>query len=143
MTGIAKVVIGTSCVTVAAVLTIQSLLSRSSASSAARGQKLIRKGFVMSVTPGREEEYERRHNPVRPEMLVMLRRHGVQNYSIWLHPETRQLFGYVEISDLAQFNEIPKTPECQEWWRFMADVMPHNEDNSPITSDLRRVFYMK
>ncbi len=51
----------------------------------------------MSVNAGAGEEYERRHNPIWPELEKVLKDYGVSNYSIFLHPETRQLFGYAEI----------------------------------------------
>ena len=52
---------------------------------------MIRKAFVMSVDAGREAEYERRHRPIWPELEALLKAHGVHNYSIFLHAETRQL----------------------------------------------------
>jgi len=53
---------------------------------------MIRKAFVMSVTPGFEEEYQRRHSPIWPELEAVIKSHGVHRYSIFLHPETQQLF---------------------------------------------------
>ncbi len=103
---------------------------------------MIRKAFVMSVNPGREAEYEHRHNPIWPELEAVLKKHGVHNYSIFLHPGTRQLFGYVEIEDEARWNSIAATPECQRWWRHMADVMPSNPDHSPVAQELRSVFHL-
>ena len=103
---------------------------------------MIRKAFVMSVHKGREAEYERRHNPIWPELEAVLKAHGVSNYSIFLHPATRQLFGYAEIESEAQWNAIAQTPECQKWWRFMAEVMPANADNSPVSSELQEVFHL-
>ena len=50
----------------------------------------IRKAFVMSVQPGAEEECEKRHNPIWPGLEKVLKDHGVSNYSIFLHPETRR-----------------------------------------------------
>src|SRR5690349_15884966 len=76
---------------------------------------VIRKAFVMSVHAGHEVEYERRHRPIWPELERVLKAHGVHNYSIFLHPETRQLFGYVEIEDEARWAAIARTPECQRW----------------------------
>ena len=49
----------------------------------------VRKAFVMSVNAGAEAEYEMRHNPIWPELEKVLKGHGVSNYSILLHPETR------------------------------------------------------
>lgn len=102
---------------------------------------MIRKAFVMSVHPGQEAEYARRHQPIWPELAETLRAHGVHNYSIFLHPETRQLFGYVEIEDEARWNQIAQTEVCRRWWRHMAEVMPSHPDHSPVSREMREVFH--
>jgi L-rhamnose mutarotase len=103
---------------------------------------MIRKAFVMSVNPDKHAEYEKRHNPVWPEMQQVLREHGVHNYSIFLHPQTNQLFGYVEIEDQAKWDAIAQTPVCRKWWKHMKDVMPSNPDNSPKSVDIGEVFHL-
>ena len=103
---------------------------------------MIRKAFVMSVHPGMEEEYERRHSPIWPELEAVLKAHGVHNYSIFLHPETLQLFGYAEIEDEARWEAIARTSECGKWWAHMKEVMPSNPDNSPVATGLREVFHL-
>jgi L-rhamnose mutarotase len=103
---------------------------------------MIRKAFVMSVHPGHEQEYERRHQPIWPELEKVLKDHGVHNYSIFLHPDTRQLFAYAEIEDETRWNAIAATPECQRWWKHMGDVMPSNPNHSPVATDLREVFHI-
>ena len=103
---------------------------------------MIRKAFVMSVNAGCETEYARRHNPIWADLEAVLKSHGAHNYSIFLHPETRQLFGYVEIEDEARWAAVAATPECQRWWKRMGDVMPSNPDNSPVSRDLREVFHL-
>lgn len=102
---------------------------------------MIRKAFVMSVNPGQEEEYERRHRPIWPELEASLKQHGVHNYSIFLHPETHQLFAYAEIEDEERWNAIAQTEICKKWWAHMKDLMPSNPDNSPISLDLQEVFH--
>ncbi len=99
--------------------------------------------FVMSVNKGEEEEYEKRHNPVWPEMDAILKENGVHNYSIFLHPETNQLFAYAEIEDEEKWNSIGNTDDCRKWWAYMKDIMPSNQDNSPVSLDLREVFHME
>ena len=96
----------------------------------------------MSVNAGSEDEYERRHTPIWPELEKVLKDHGVHNYSIFLNPATRQLFGYVEVEDESRWAAIAQTPECQKWWAFMGDVMPSNPDNSPVSMELREVFHL-
>ena len=103
---------------------------------------MIRKAFVMSVNAGAEAEYERRHNPIWPELEQTLLKHGVHSYSIFLHSETRQLFAYVEFKSVAQWEAIAATGVCQRWWAYMREIMPSNADNSPVSKELREVFHM-
>ncbi len=103
---------------------------------------MIRKAFVMSVHRGHEAEYARRHQPIWAELEAVLKAHGVHNYSIFLHPDTNQLFGYVEIEDEARWAAIAGTDVCRRWWRHMADVMPANPDNSPVARELTEVFHL-
>jgi L-rhamnose mutarotase len=103
---------------------------------------MIRKAFVMSVNPGQEAEYERRHRPIWQELADTLKAHGAHNYSIFLHPQTHQLFGYVEIEDEARWNAIAQTDVCKRWWAHMGDVMPSNPDNSPVSVEVTEVFHL-
>lgn len=103
----------------------------------------IRKAFVMSINEGCEREYERRHSPIWPELEITLREHGVSNYSIFLHPETRQLFGYVEIESEERWSAIADSEICRKWWLHMADLMPVNTDNSPVCIPLKEVFRLQ
>ncbi|HEY5813313.1 MAG TPA: L-rhamnose mutarotase [Terrimicrobiaceae bacterium] len=101
-----------------------------------------RKAFIMSVHPGMEAEYERRHSPIWPELESLLKDHGVLSYSIFLNPESRQLFGYAEIEDERQWSAIAGTAVCKQWWTHMKDLMPSNPDNSPVSFELREVFHI-
>jgi L-rhamnose mutarotase len=104
---------------------------------------MIRKCFVMQVNRGVEEEYRRRHDPIWKELEETLHAHGVHNYSIFLHPETRQLFAYAEIEEEARWNAIAQTPVCRRWWDHMADIMQVNADNSPCSVELREMFHLE
>lgn len=104
---------------------------------------MIRKAFVMSVNKGQEAEYSRRHQPIWEELAAVLKAHGAHNYSIFLHPATRQLFGYVEVEDQARWDAIANTEICRKWWTFMKDVMPSNPDHSPVSEDLTEVFHLE
>lgn len=104
---------------------------------------MIRKAFVMSVGAGFEAEYARRHQPIWPELAEVLKAHGVHNYSIFLHEETRQLFAYAEIEDEARWTAIAQTEVCQRWWKHMGDIMPANADHSPVSQALKEVFHLE
>mgnify|MGYP002631560490 CR=1 FL=1 len=82
----------------------------------------IRQAFVMSVNPGAEQEYEERHNPIWPELERVPKDHGVSNYSIFLHTETHQLFGYAEIESEEHWASIALTEVWQRWWQHMGDA---------------------
>ena len=102
----------------------------------------MRKAFIMSVHAGAESAYEERHNPIWPDLEETLRAHGVHNYSIFLLEETCQLFAYVEIESEERWAAIGSAPQCQRWWHHMRDLMPHRDDNSPVTKDMREVFHL-
>ncbi len=100
------------------------------------------KGFKMKLYPGMAEEYERRHNLLLPEMKVMIHAYGGKNYSIFLDEETLTLFGYIEIEDEERWNQSADTAINRKWWDYMADIMETNEDNSPVSKDLKPVFHL-
>ncbi|WP_410013569.1 L-rhamnose mutarotase [Sodalis sp. RH24] len=104
---------------------------------------MIRKAFVMQVNPDAHEEYRRRHNPIWPELEYTLKAHGAHHYSIFMDEERHLLFAYVEMESEQRWNEVAATGVCQRWWRHMTDVMPANADNSPVSRELRPVFYLE
>lgn len=58
---------------------------------------MIRKAFVMQVNADAHEEYQRRHNPIWPELEAVLKSHGAHHYAIYLDQERNLLFATVEI----------------------------------------------
>lgn len=103
---------------------------------------MIRKAFRMSVQHDQHDEYTRRHNPIWRELEETLIAYGVQSYSIFLDPETSDLFAYAEIESEERWAAIARTEVCQRWWRHMRDIMPSNPDASPVARDLREVFHI-
>jgi L-rhamnose mutarotase len=103
---------------------------------------MIRKGFLMTLRPGCEEEYRSRHNPIWPELKAVLKAHGATNYSIFLERGSCRLFAYVEIEDEARWREIAQTGVCRRWWASMKHLMDTNPDDSPASIDLAEVFHL-
>jgi L-rhamnose mutarotase len=104
---------------------------------------MIRRAFRMSVNPGQEAEYERRHRPIWLELEETLLAHGVSTYSIFMDPMTRDLFAYVEFENEERWNAVASTDVCRRWWTFMRDVMPSNPDDSPVATTLGEVFHIE
>lgn len=108
----------------------------------ARLSVMIRKAFLMSVHPGSEREYERRHNPIWTALKQTLKDHGAHNYSIFLDLDSSKLFCYVEIEDEERWAAVSRTEICQRWWKSMQPLMATDSDCRPISTPLREVFYL-
>jgi len=100
------------------------------------------KGFKMKLCKGMENEYEKRHNEIWPEMIEMIHKYGGKNYTIFLDKDTLELFGYLEVDDEEKWNESSKTEINKKWQVYMADIMERNSDNSLVSKDLKMVFHL-
>lgn len=102
----------------------------------------MQKAFKMKLFPGMEQEYESRHNQLWPEMREIIHAYGGKNYSIFLDRDTNVLYGYIEIEDEELWRKGADTEINRKWWDYMADIMETNEDNSPVSVDLKQVFHL-
>ena len=102
-----------------------------------------RLAFKMHLNEGQKEEYKKRHNEIWPELKSLLKEAGVSEYSIFLDEETNTLFAFQKISSDSSSQDLGKTETVKKWWKFMADIMETNPDNSPLTKDIEEVFYME
>jgi len=77
-------------------------------------------GQIIGVDPTQFEKYKKYHAAVWPEILEMIKKCNISNYSIY-HKDG-MLFAYMEYNgdnfeaDMAKMAEDPKT---QEWWSIM------------------------
>jgi L-rhamnose mutarotase len=102
-----------------------------------------RVAFKMFLKPGFEKEYEKRHTVIWPELKKLLQESGVTDYSIYWDEETNILFATQKTDGDKTSQEMGVNPVVQKWWDYMADIMEVNEDNSPISTPLRELFYME
>jgi len=100
-------------------------------------------GFKMKMLPGFREEYIKRHTEIWSELVRLLKNEGIGNYSIFLDEETNSLFAYQEQSGESSSQDLGNTEVVKKWWKYMADIMETNPDNSPVTITLEQVFYME
>ncbi|HUX57635.1 MAG TPA: L-rhamnose mutarotase [Bacteroidales bacterium] len=100
-------------------------------------------GFKMKMVPGFKEEYRKRHTGIWSELVKLLKDEGIGNYSIFLDEETNTLFAYQEQSGASSSQSLGSTEVVKKWWKYMADIMETNPDNSPVTTPLEQVFYME
>ena len=103
---------------------------------------MIRKAFLMTLRPGCRDEYERRHNPIWPELQEVLKRHGVANYSIFLERGSERLFAYAEVESEELWQQIAESDAGRRWWAHMKELMLTNPDDSPVAVGLEEVFHL-
>ena len=99
--------------------------------------------FKMFLTKGFEEEYRKRHAEIWPELKILLKQSGVEDYSIFLDEETHILFGVLKCSDEIKYQDLPLQSVMQKWWEYNKDIMHTNADNSPKSITLEEVFYLE
>lgn len=98
--------------------------------------------FVMQLNPGCEAEYEKRHDEIWPELVDQLKQAGVEDYSIFLHPQTLQLFGVLWRKNDHTMDQLPATEVMKRWWAYMGDIMQTHPDNSPQSIELNKIFHL-
>lgn len=104
---------------------------------------MIRNAFVMQLKKGCEAEYKKRHDALWPELKSLLFQHGIDSYYIYLDEENGKLFAFQSLVNSNTLAEISKNPVMKKWWKFMADVMETNPDDSPLTFPLSEVFSLE
>lgn len=98
--------------------------------------------FKMQLNEGCEEEYKKRHDEIWPELQDLLKQNGISDYSIFLDKTTNSLFGVLKAEDATVLQRLPAQAIMQRWWKYMADIMASNPDNSPVSIPLHEVFYL-
>lgn len=76
-----------------------------------------RYGMVIGLKPEKIDEYKKLHAAVWPEVLNMITKCNIRNYSIYLNENT--LFSYFEyIGDDfdADMDKMAADPITQKWW---------------------------
>lgn len=97
---------------------------------------------IMKLLPGNEEEYERRHREIWPDLVALLKEKGIHNYSIFLDKNTSQLFAFLKSEDEVLRLSLAGEEIMKKWWFYMKDIMETNEDNSPVATPLQEVFFL-
>ena len=78
-----------------------------------------RKGFVLGIRAEHISEYKRIHAAVWPEILAIIRRANIRNYTIYLKEPENLLFAYYEYHGTdfaADMARLAAEPKMKEWW---------------------------
>ncbi|QGX63061.1 L-rhamnose mutarotase [Alteromonas mediterranea] len=99
--------------------------------------------FVMTLKPGYEQEYKKRHDEIWPELVEELKNAGVSDYSIFYEESSNKLFAVLKREDDHTMDALPNNAVVKKWWQHMADIMDTHEDNQPVATDLTKVFHLE
>lgn len=80
-----------------------------------------RMGMVIGLEPGKLETYKELHAAVWPEILDLISRCHIRNYSIFLKEPENLLFGYWEYHGTdfdADMAIMAADERNKEWWSF-------------------------
>ena len=97
----------------------------------------------MKLKTGMVEEYKKRHDNLWPELHKLLKDSGISEFSIFFDEETHILFTFQKQEGDLGSQDLGQIGIVQRWWKYMADIMETNSDNSPVSIELEEVFYME
>lgn len=103
-----------------------------------------RVAFCMRLRPGTAQAYDEAHRRVWPEMLDLLKRAGVFEYSIFRHDES--VFMIMQVENLEQTqNQIEQSDINTRWQKEMSKLFepPENLQPGERFPRMHEVFYMK
>jgi L-rhamnose mutarotase len=93
------------------------------------------------VKDGCLEEYIKRHDEIWPEMLELLKKAGICNYSIW--NVGNELFGYYECEKGIEYaaKVQRESPVVDRWNEYMKDILIMEMDpETGAQPQLKKVF---
>jgi L-rhamnose mutarotase len=102
-----------------------------------------RVAFCLRLKPGVGEAYDEAHREVWPEMLALLKRAGISEYSIFRRGELLVLTMHVEDFD-ATWDMIERDPVNTRWQKEMSQYFEPLESLAPGERFpmMREVFYL-
>jgi L-rhamnose mutarotase len=102
-----------------------------------------RHAFKLRIKAGCEEEYDREHQRVWPELLAKLKKVGVSEYSIFRRGQDLVLVLRVDDFDKA-WDALDRDPVNRRWQEFMGRLFEPVPDKLPGErfAMLQEVFYL-
>ena len=93
------------------------------------------------LIPGTEEAYELEHARVWPELITVMNRAGIHDWSIWR--SGRDLFHLVDCDDFeAAVAQLANDPVDQRWQKHMSQFVESFAQNPDGTQQLNHVWTM-
>lgn len=84
--------------------------------------------FVMEIIPGRESEYQRRHDEIWPELVAELRDAGVRNYTLFRRGTDVIAYAECHPDAATAFGRVGATDVNARWAEWFTDVLAEHTD---------------
>jgi L-rhamnose mutarotase len=100
--------------------------------------------FLLRLKEGMGPEYDKSHSAVWPEMLDLLKRSGISEYSIFRRDELLVLYMHVDGDFDAMWDKIDQNPVNLRWQQAMSAyfVSDHGAREGERFPMMREVFYL-
>ena len=99
---------------------------------------MARVAWSARLRPDRIDEYIAIHDDIWPDMLDMIKKAGVRNYSIYLHGT--QVFGYYECDDPDTTKALQERAEVARRWGAVMAPLFEDDVATAGPAYLREVF---
>lgn len=101
-----------------------------------------RYAWTAKVIEGKLSEYIKRHNEIWPELVDVLKKAGIKNYTIWNSGNT--LFGYYECEKGVDYAAKiqAQSPIVDKWNAYMKDVMIMEMDSETGAQPLMKQVFI-
>ena len=95
------------------------------------------------VLDGMLDEYKKRHDNIWPELVEVLKKAGIRNYTIW--NVGNELFGYYECDSIEEAARVQaESPVVDKWNEYMKDVMVMEMDPETGAQPLmKQMFFLE
>lgn len=79
--------------------------------------------FLMEIIAGREDEYQKRHDEIWPELVTALQESGVRNYSLFRRGTTVIAYAECHPDAATAFGKVGQTEVNARWAQWFTDVL--------------------
>jgi L-rhamnose mutarotase len=98
--------------------------------------------FLMDLIPGREEEYQRRHDEIWPELVAELQKAGVRNYTLFRRGTTVIAYAECHPDAATAFGRVGATEVNARWSEWFGDVLARLSDENGKLIEAAEVWHL-
>ena len=98
--------------------------------------------YTFDLAPGMEDEYERRHAEVWPELVEALRESGFSNYSLFRRGTEVIAYAECEPSFETAMQKLSRTEVSGRWNAYIRSLMTRSVDEEGRFFTVREIWHL-